>query len=303
MKATIFVFFLLFGLCVSNQLQAQDSTNQADKSQERSSQMYRVELNDGSVFFGQILEQDEQRIILKTKSIQRIELLRSDIKQLEAISSSAFRDGSYWFPNPNSTRYLFGSSAFNLKKGEWSYQNTYLFFNAVNVGITDFLSVGVGLELVSTIGSISSGSFEPVFFFTPKVGVPVTDNFSAGGGLLLFSFPDFDGGREQLSIAYGTGTFGNVDKNLTVGMGWGYFDGEFSPSPVVTIAGLSRFSRKLAFVSENWFVPSEGYYGIYSYGLRFIREKLAVDLAFLNNADIASGFFIGVPYASFTVKF
>ena len=57
-------------------------------------------------------------------------------------------------------------------------------------------------------------------------------------------------------------------------------------------------------VTENWLVPSDGYYGVYSYGIRFMGEKITVDLAFLNNADIASDVLaIGVPYVDFVVKF
>ena len=66
---------------------------------------------------------------------------------------------------------------------------------------------------------------------------------------------------------------------------------------------MKRVSRKVALVTENWLIPSNAYYGIYSYGLRFFSEKMAVDLAFVNNSDIASFLKIGIPFASYTLKF
>jgi len=37
--------------------------------------------------------------------------------------------------------------------------------------------------------------------------------------------------------------------------------------------------------------------------VRFMGESIAVDLAFLNNSDIAEGIVIGVPWVDFVVKF
>jgi hypothetical protein len=47
----------------------------------------------------------------------------------------------------------------------------------------------------------------------------------------------------------------------------------------------------------------EGYYAVFSYGLRFMGESIAVDLAFLNNGDIAESIIIGIPWVDFVVKF
>ena len=62
-------------------------------------------------------------------------------------------------------------------------------------------------------------------------------------------------------------------------------------------------SRRIALVTENWFIPLDNYYGVFSYGIRFFGEKISVDLAFLNNSDIAEGLAIGIPYLDFVVKF
>jgi hypothetical protein len=71
----------------------------------------------------------------------------------------------------------------------------------------------------------------------------------------------------------------------------------------VTISGMTRISRRTALITENWLIPDNGFYGLYSYGIRFFSEKLSVDLAFINNQDIAKGLFIGIPIVNFVVKF
>jgi hypothetical protein len=85
----------------------------------------------------------------------------------------------------------------------------------------------------------------------------------------------------------------------------------FSPRPVLILSGMIRASKRIAFVSENWVVPklddnttdSYSYYGIYSYGIRFLGEKTSIDLAFLNNPDIAKELIIGFPWLDFVIKF
>ncbi len=265
---------------------------------------YLIELQDGSQLVGSLLQSDSIFIVIKTLSIPKIEIPVGRIKNINVVDDSNIKNGEYWFPNPNTTRYLFAPSAFTLKKGEGYYQNTYLFLNSINVGITDNISIGGGIEILSTFGSLTEGSFQPVFFITPKIGFQVAEKVHIGAGLLYVSVPEFvSDERMGLGIAYGIGTYGTEDHNVTLGIGWGVVEGEFSNKPIIAISGMTRIARKTALVTENWFFPADPYYGVISYGIRFFGEKLTVDLAFLNNPDIASAIFIGIPYVDFVVKF
>lgn len=258
---------------------------------------YRIFLADGSEFVGKFLGKTDTEVTISTNSIPKIEIPFSNIKKIEVVNSSHLRrDGSYWFPNPNPTRYLFSSSAIPLNRKEGYYQNSYLFLNSVNVGVTNNISMGGGLEIISTF----SADVRPIFFLTPKVSGKIGENFYAGGGMLFLNADE-----TSLGITYGVATYGNTDNNITAGMGWGFYEGEFSGRPILTVSGMKRFKRRASFVSENWFVPfDEGsYYGLFSYGIRFFSEKIAVDLAFINNPDIAEGIIIGVPYVDFVIKF
>jgi hypothetical protein len=260
-----------------------------------STKIYKIELKDGSIFIGNILQQDSVNLVLRTSSIPKIEIPVSKIKSIDEVDKSNFKNDIYWYPNPHATRYFYGPSAIGLKKGEGYYQNTYLVLNSFNVGITDNISIGGGLELISTFAGR-----DPIFFITPKVSFKVAEKFHAGGGVLYARIPGEFG---SLGTVFATGTYGTTDNNITGSLGWGFVDSEFSERPIITLSGMTRISKRAALVTENWLIPTDGYYGLFSYGVRFFGEKIAVDLAFINNRDIAEAIIIGIPYVSFTVKF
>jgi hypothetical protein len=296
MKYAIQLVLLSFLLCVSGGVFGQQVSigEIAD-----STQTYKVELVDGTVFIGTILNQDSLNIVMRTASIPRIEISIAQIKSLELVDKSSIRNGKYWFPNPHATRYLYAPSAINLQRGEGYYQNTWLILNSFNVGVTDNFSIGGGLELISTFAERN-----PIFFVTPKVGFKLAEKFHAGGGVLFASIPSFgSSNRSYLGTTFVSGTYGSKDRNITSSLGWGFVEGELSRRPIITLSAMTRVSRRTALVSENWFIPIDGYYGLLSYGVRFFGEKIAVDLAFINNRDIFQSIFIGIPYVSFTVKF
>ncbi|MBB6610980.1 hypothetical protein H7F15_08025 [Pontibacter sp. Tf4] len=261
-------------------------------------QRWVVETKDGSVYQGIFLKQDGLGIHLRTESAGDVIIPIDKVKSYRILEERNYKNGEYWYENPNSTRYLFSPSAYSLRKGEAYYQNTYLVLNSFNYGVTDNFTIGGGFELISTF------SGEPTFFFTPKYTFKLTDKWRAGGGVLYLTSTLADDGFTGVGIGYGIVTYGNTDNNATLGMGYGFVDGDLASKPIVTLSGMTRVSRKLGLVTENWFVPSEDISGgIFSYGLRFMGERITVDLAFLNNADIAESVAIGVPYVDFVVKF
>lgn len=274
-----------------------------------STKTYKVVLKDGSIFIGNVFNIDSANILIKTNYISKLEIQKEKVGQIEIIDKSFIHNNIYWFPNPNPTRYLFSPSAFSLKAGEGYYQNTYLILNSFNVGLTDNITIGGGFEFISTFAS--GDGINPVFFLTPKVAFKIAEKFHAGVGVLYVNADIFDnsnGNRTGLGITYAIGTYGTTDHNITGGLGWGFVKGDFSSRPILTISGMTRIAKKTAFVSENWFVPDSQngvlkYYDVFSYGLRFFGESIAVDLALINNSDIAQGISIGFPYIDFVVKF
>ena len=126
---------------------------------------YSIKLKDGNEFIGKFIEKDSINIVIATSSIPRISIPISNIKSVTLIKAENVKAGVYWFPNPHSTKYLFGPSAFNLNKGEGYYQNTYLFLNSFQAGITKNISMGGGLEFLSTFSSMSGDEdFKPTLY-------------------------------------------------------------------------------------------------------------------------------------------
>lgn len=297
-KARIFTLFLLIAsvsICVPNQkvyAQVDISSFQLDTSA-----TYKITLMNGEEFVGKVISKTNTVLKIRTSSIPSIEIPVSSIKKIEAVKKEDMRNGSYWFPNPNATRYLISPTATNLKKGEGYYQNLYLLFNSINYGVTDYFSIGGGFELISTF----SPDVTPIFMLTPKFGFELNEKSHAGAGLLFIGAA----GEGSLGIAYGLYTYGDSNTNFTGGLGFGFVDKEFSSRPVLTLSGMHRVKRRLSLVSENWIIPDldDSYYTLLSYGVRFFGEKLSTDLGFINNADIAEFLIIGIPYVDFVVKF
>jgi hypothetical protein len=268
------------------------------------SKAYQITLNDGSTVSGTLTSLSDTDIVIQSESLGEVRLQKENIKSMTEISSINAKKSGIWFPNPNSTRYLIGSSAIPGEKKTGYYQNTWVFVNSFNYCFTNFLSVSAGFEIIS----IMAGKNGPyAFYINPKASFKVAKNFYLGGNILyantIRSIDEFGG----LGTLNAFGTYGNNNINITGAVGWGWSDGTFSSSPLITISGMARASKRIAFVSENWLIPkigdTEGYYGVFSYGIRFLGEKTSIDLAFINNPDIADAIIIGIPWLDFVIKF
>lgn len=295
--------FLVMGL--SNGMMAQEA--KPHETMYDTLKVYRAEMKDGLEMVGHYLYHDSINFVMRTKQLPRVEIPMQQILKIEEVAASEFRGGVYWFKNPHATRYFFAPSAINLEKGEGYYQNAYLIFNSFNVGVTNNFSIGGGLEILSLFGSmVSNNAFAPIFFLTPKLSFKATDKFHYGMGVFYVNAPRIfsDEERAGAGISYVMGTYGDRNRNLTLGGGLAFAGTSFSSEPIFTVCGLSRISRRTALVTENWLLGNNGSLNaFYSYGFRFFGEKIAVDLGFINNAQIASALLLGVPYVDFTIKF
>jgi len=248
---------------------------------------YLVKLLDKSEFVGKYVERTQEHLVFRTAAIARLQIQFERIASIQELNPSNMKGNVYWSPNPRPTNYFFWPSAINLKKGEGYYQNNMLFLNSVYYGVTDNISVGAGIEFLS----LFSGT--PLLFFSPKVTFPVAKNAHAGGGLLLFTVPDEGSG----GFLYGSTTLGTIEHNVSGSLGFGFVDGEFASTPLLNISGMTRVSRKLMLMSENWIVPEAG--TAFSLGVRFLGDKIAADVGLLYSPEAGVPF----PIGGFSVKF
>ncbi len=252
---------------------------------------YHVVLKDGSELHGELVQKSADQIVIKTAAMGEITIAAGDIEKIDETTAADYKGGKYRFPNPSYSKYLWGQTGRNLKKGDGYYQNVLIVFNSAHYGITNWFSIGAGFEGISTFMG------EPIFFVMPKFGYEFFKNFSAGISYLYgnAAVAIEEGGFSGIGVIYGTVTYGNMDYNGTVGFGWAHAEGSMTNDPLITVSGMARVARRLAIVTENYLIPADPYYAIFSYGLRILGERSAFDISFLNSKDIAEVFPVGLP--------
>ena len=252
---------------------------------------------DGSKLIGRIVEIEKDEIQFESK-LGKLAIPIMEIREIKEVSVSLFKEGQYWFPNPNSTRLYFAPTGRCLKKGEGYFADYYLFFTMIAVGVTNNITLSGGMSILPTGDFVENN----IFYFTPKIGLIQRDNGALSVGAMMVKLPSFgDSAASSVGILYSVGTLGGQDRSITAGLGYGYVDWDFADKPMLMIGGESRVSRRVALVTENWMMPGVDQ-PLISYGMRFFGEALSVDFAFINTLGDGM-FFPGIPYIDFVFKF
>ena len=220
-----------------------------------------VKMNNGDEYKGQILHKDNKTIVLKIVNGE-LNLTTSKVSSIESYDY----DGEFEFPNSHDTRYFFGPSGIPIKKGKGYYQNVLVVANFVNYGIANNISIGGGLEFFSTV---VAGN--PIWFLTPKVGFDISENVHVGGGFIMAGLA----GEGTATLGYGVFTLGHAETNLSVGVGYGFVDGELSDYPAIMISGTHRISNSIALLSENYWLDTSSF-GIH--GIRILSKTNSFDI-------------------------
>jgi hypothetical protein len=287
MKTKIgFAFLFLFILTLSVKSQTTSDTT-----------LVNIGTVDGNEFIGQIVIEDSLKIVIKTEKLGEISIFKTDIKRQEILEVQQIKEGKYWFPNPQSTRYLWSPNGYGLKKGEGYYQNIWVLWNQFAYGLSDNFSIGGGIIPLFLFG----GTPTPVFI-TAKFSIPVVENkFNLGAGAIAGTIL----GEEEtgFGILYGISTFGTPDNNVTFGLGYGFAGGEWASSPMININGMFRVSSRGYFITENYYINAGGENVVLiTLGGRSIIKKAALDYGLvIPIADI--GQFVAIPWLGFTVPF
>jgi hypothetical protein len=253
-----------------------------------------VTLKDGSTRIGKITNVGENDIKFDTEFGEEI-IAISAIREIREVPASSFKEGKFWFPNPNRTRLYFSPTGRMLAAGEGYFSTYYLFFPGVAFGITDNITMGGGFSLFPGVDFDKQ-----LYYLTPKIGLYSRSPVSLAIGALILSVPETDD-PTFVGILYGVTTYGTADRSLTIGVGYGFQEDELADKPALMLGGEWRVGRRFALVSENWVIPGlDG--ALISYGIRFFGEQLSVDLA-LWNAIGETSIFPGVPYVDFVWSF
>lgn len=247
-----------------------------------------VETDQGYEIRGLLQEASDSSIVLIT-DYGEVKIARSKIVEFRVDDYT----GEFRFPNPHTTRYFFGPSATQLKRGEGYYQNLLVSGNFVNVGITNHFSMGAGFEFISLVNGT------PIGFLTPKFGVPISEHWSIStGALIVGGFDLFSG-----ALPYAVSTYTYEEASVTFGAGiWTDFDEFYTETPAFLISGTQRVTNSVALLTENYIIAGEGetlYFGIH--GIRILSEKNAFDIGILVLDEVTDG--IPLPFVGYARRF
>jgi hypothetical protein len=234
-------------------------------------------LNDNSEIRGLIIEEDDNQIVIQNDQLGLLTFQKTDIKKINRLNNKG------WIANPNPTKYFIGQSAFSLKKGEGYYQNVMALVNGVQYGITDRLSAGVGVELIS----LTNGN--PIFLANAKYAIPISGKlkFAASGNFLTL----LDEGT--IGSLSGLATYGSEESNFTFGAGYGIAGGGLTSDVVVTLNGMVRIARRFSLVTENYILPGNNEI-LNLTGVRLINRRNTMDLMLVQGQ---------IPLVSFVFQF
>ena len=254
-----------------------------------------LKMRDGSALVGRVLAESADTIRFATSGGLLV-VPRSQVTELRRIDPASVHDGQYWAPDPHATRLYFGPTGRTLKRGEGYVSDLWLFFVNGSVGVTDRFMLGGGMSIFP-----SNDFSNNVFYLTPKVGIVQGEKFNVSIGALVGFAGKASGSAGML---YGVATNGGPDASLTYGAGWAYANKDVASRPVVMLGGGKRLTRRISFLSENYAYTGDATGALVSYGLRFIGDKLSVDLALWNVlARDTTPLFPGVPWLGFALKF
>lgn len=127
--------FIAFSTALFAQESATDSVKKADE--------YVVIKNDGTEYIGEILKDDGREILINTRNIGKVYIMKSDLKSIiklegnKKVVHGAFRESG-----PFTTRYIFTNNALPIVKGE-NYTMANLFGPEVHFAVTNNLNIGL----------------------------------------------------------------------------------------------------------------------------------------------------------------
>jgi hypothetical protein len=193
-------------------------------AQDDSLNVKQITLKGGSELVGRIISEDAVRILFKTNSGVEMTIERELIKEIKDLEMEE-HEGTLRRVDPNQTRLLFSPTARPLKQGKGYFSVYEIFFPMVSYGITDFIAFSGGFSLIP-------GADTQLLYIAPKINVLNQDDFALSGGVLYMTITD-----ESAGIAYGVATYGKSSDAVTVGLGWGFVEGDFSSKPMLVLGG------------------------------------------------------------------
>ena len=304
----IALFFLLNSVVTSaglnkkadSAIQSGTKGDQVKENQSPQDSLIVIELKDGTIVKGKVLKKDTSAFLIESTAGLEVRVPFDKVSSYKFVQQGS-DEAKFTRTDPNYSRLMFGPTGRPLKKGEGYFSDYYIFFPGVSYGFTNNFTLMAGFSTIP-----GANLSQQLKFISPKIGIRASDEFAMSVGALYLTV----GGEFAAGIAYGVATFGDINKSLTTGIGFGFSkeEGEslnWADTPILMLGGNIRLSNSIALVSENWIILDNEFgfenqpFGIV---LRFFGERVAVDAGFIITAEILKHGF-PVPWLSFVYNF
>jgi hypothetical protein len=286
------VLSLAVMLTVAPRAGAQDTTSTANLRPTPEGRVVVLTLVDGSVLQGRVLEVTATSVRFLS-ALGESQVPRSAIERLRTLGERG-PGQSAWPEDPSRSRLFFAPTGRMLRSGESYFSDAYIFFPSFQVGLSDKLSIGAGMSLLPGVPIE-----EQLYYITPKLGIVSGPDLNISIGALVAG-AEWASDESPFGLAYAVATFGGEDANVSTGAGVAYSRSQADSHALLMLGGTKRTSNSIALVSENYLYTGLSSSALLSGGVRFIGERLSVDLAgFFSTAAPT----IPVPYVAFIYKF
>jgi hypothetical protein len=275
----------------TTRLRAQDTTNTANLKPTPEGRVAQVVLRDGSTLNGRVVEVTPTTVRFAS-SIGETAIPRSSIVSVRLVAETSMHNGEVWAEDPSRTRLFFAPSGRMLRTNETYFSDAYVFFPSIQVGVTDQFTIGGGFSIFPGVAID-----EQIAYLTPKVGLYASPKVNVAVGALIAGAGVISD-ETPVGIGYGVVTLGDENTNATLGTGFGFTRGSTSSTGVLLVGGSSRVSKSFALVSENYLTTEQNASVLVSGGVRFMSERIAVDLALFGGKGIDAV----VPYLAFIYR-
>lgn len=238
---------------------------QAQTSSSRVEEVTRVKLRDGTTLFGTVTRETESELELRLLSGGTVTLDLETVRERDTVRGIV-KNGSFYPPDPNTSRLFLGPTARTLPKGEGYFGVYEVVVPFLAVGVTDWLTLGGGTPLAFSLDQGPS-----TFWITPKIRLLHREKLDVAVGSFLFF--ERSGNESFGAIHYAVMTAGDERASFTAG--GGVFQGSLDEPAVLMVGGQARTSRRTSMMVEGYLLDGMG---LAIFGPRFIGESLSADL-------------------------
>jgi len=292
MKNILFITILISQLSIGLTLaQIENHSNFIVESD--SLRIVKITLIDSTFSIGTIVDKSDTSILFKSLSDLVFSIRTDRIKEISCINI----DSLVIIPssnNPGISRLFFSPTARTLKAGSGYFSLHEVFFPFISIAAADIVELGGGI-------SIYPEGDKQYYFLSSKFQLYCSENISASAGLIYLGIskePD------ETLLGYGIVTLGNGKMGITLGYGSNLMPNKKNDlSGLFIVGGDIQISDFIKLISENYLLlEEEGATVVYSSGVRFFGENLALDIGFFGAIDSSKGWPF-LPWVSFSYNF